>query len=77
MKKQRKILIIAGNDLRHYGGGERYILNLSDHLISRGYEVSIFSRKEFRDKVDKAPPLCPAENLGHELVKSTREAGWL
>lgn len=41
----RNLAIIAGGDLRSWGGGERYVVELSKRLTNN-FKITVFSRKE-------------------------------
>lgn len=44
-----RIGIFTGRDLRYFGGGERYAIELSKELIQRGIDVTIFSQQESKE----------------------------
>ncbi len=57
-----KIAIICGADIREWGGGERYVVELSKRLAT-DFKITIFSRKENKnlrvnEKIIKK--ICPA-----------------
>jgi glycosyltransferase involved in cell wall biosynthesis len=40
----KKIAIFTGSSLSYFGGGERYVIELSNELILRGFDVTIFTQ---------------------------------
>ncbi|MEM0286498.1 MAG: glycosyltransferase family 4 protein [Candidatus Parvarchaeota archaeon] len=43
-KEVKNIAIFTGSSLSYFGGGERYVVELSNELINRGFNVTIFTQ---------------------------------